>query len=152
MSDATAAKIASEDLIIPNEGWSSFPYQDIGGVWTIGYGFTRLPDGSPVTANTPPISKQTALTWLEHYLKNEIITIHQDVSVPLNANEEAAIMDFIYNLGEGNFQASTLLKLLNKGQYEQAAAQFPLWDHVNGQVIAGLLRRRIQEEKLFLTP
>jgi len=45
---------------------------------------------------------------------------------------------------------STLLRDLNAGDFAGAAAQFELWDHASGQVVAGLLRRRLAEEKLFV--
>ncbi len=148
----TPQEIAAEDMIEPYEGWSSFPYKDITGKWTIGYGFTHLPDGTPVDANTPPISKQTALKWLELNLRSIVNTINANVHVPLTTDEDAALIDFIYNLGEGNFEASTLLRLLNEGKYKEAADQFPRWDHANGVVIQGLLRRRLSEQQEFEKP
>lgn len=152
MTDQKAMDIATQDLIEPYEGWSSFPYQDSTGVWSIGYGFTHTPDGSPITKDTPPISKQTAQKWLDTFLRSEVLDIDSDVDEPLTDNQEAALIDFIYNVGEGNFEHSTLLKLINQKKYESAAAQFERWDHAGGKELAGLLRRRLAERKIFDSP
>jgi lysozyme len=61
-------------------------------------------------------------------------------------------VDFVFNLGAGNFQSSTLLKLLNSGDYQGASGQFPLWNHAGGVVVAGLTARRLAEQTLFNTP
>ncbi|MCF3948709.1 lysozyme [Acidiphilium iwatense] len=74
------------------------------------------------------------------------------VTVPLNPNQQAALIDFVYNLGAGNFRASTLLRLLNAGDFARAVRQFTLWDHADGRVLPGLLRRREAEAALFAAP
>jgi lysozyme len=61
-------------------------------------------------------------------------------------------VSFVYNLGEGALAASTLLKLLNAGDYVGASEQFIRWDHVGGIENAGLLNRRKSERSLFLKP
>ena len=62
-----------------------------------------------------------------------------------------ALVDFAFNCGCGAFAGSTLLKLLNAGDYPGAAAQFDVWDHASGKVVAGLLRRREAETQEFAT-
>ncbi|MDE1905112.1 MAG: lysozyme [Rhodospirillales bacterium] len=136
------------------EGWEGFescPYQDSGGTWTIGCGSTRDINNNPVTQDTPCISKQEATDLLARDLKSSFDVIAQDVSVPLTDNEKEALADFIYNVGQGNFASSTLLRLLNEGNYTEAAQQFLRWKYVHGQVIAGLLNRRVAEMKMFET-
>ena len=71
--------------------------------------------------------------------------------MPLTIDEKIALLDFIYNLGAGKFRSSTLLKKLNAGDYNGAAAEFDNWDHAGGKVLAGLLKRREAETKLFKT-
>lgn len=56
---------------------------------------------------------------------------------------------FIFNLGSGAFRNSTLIKLLNKGDYEGAAKQFARWNKAGGVVLPGLVRRRDAEKRLF---
>ena len=53
------------------------------------------------------------------------------------------------NAGQGNFANSTMLRLLNSGDYDGAAAQFDRWSYAGGQQIAGLLRRRPAETAEF---
>lgn len=76
-------------------------------------------------------------------------TLHALVKVPLTQLEWDALSDFVYNVGPGNFAHSTLLQKLNRGDYEGAAQQFPAWDKSAGQVMAGLLRRRLEEQAMF---
>ena len=75
--------------------------------------------------------------------------IQRDCKVPLTIDEKIALLDFIYNLGGGNFRSSTLLRKLNAGDYAGAAAEFDNWDHAGGKVLAGLLKRRQAETDLF---
>ena len=55
----------------------------------------------------------------------------------------------MFNLGATNFESSTLLKLLNEGDYAGAAYQFVRWDHCNGEENVGLLARRQAETAEF---
>ena len=134
------------------EGFSSTPYKDPVGIWTIGYGsiwdWSQGPD-IRVTSHTTPIDEARAKIWLGYELAKGAFVIKNAVKVPLTDDEDAALLDFIYNLGQGNFLSSTLLKLLNAGDYEKAAQQLLLWDHAGGKVLAGLLRRRQAEMSLF---
>ena len=143
------ARNEAANLATQFEGFRNFPYRDPVGVWTIGYGSTRDGSGNPITANTPCIAHATALAWLQRDMAAAFDAIARDITVPLTDGEEAALADFIYNLGEGNFASSTLLRLLNARDYAGAAAQFDRWDYAGGQVLAGLLRRRQAETALF---
>jgi hypothetical protein len=71
------------------------------------------------------------------------------VKVDLNPNERAALISLVYNIGEANFKASTLLKLLNEGNRSGAAEQFARWNKSGGQVLDGLTKRRQIEAELF---
>jgi lysozyme len=120
MNDAPT--IAATGLVAPFKGFSATPYRDPVGVWSIGFGSTRGFDNQPVTANTPPITRAQARTLVARDLGAACSTVREDVKVPLNADQEAALADFVYNLGAGNFAGSTLLRLLNAGDYAGAAA------------------------------
>jgi lysozyme len=132
------------------EGFRSEPYQDSGGVWTIGFGSTRDGDSQPVTASTPPVTMDEARALAKRDLTWAAREVTNDVTVQLTDNQVAALEDFIYNLGAGNFRSSTLLRKLNAGDFDGAAAEFDKWDRAAGQVLAGLLRRRQAETDLFL--
>ena len=131
------------------EGFRSEPYQDSGGVWTIGFGSTRDGDSRPVTASTPPVTMDEARALAKRDLTWAAREVTNDVTVQLTDNQVAAIEDLIYNIGSGNFRSSTLLRKLNAGDFDGAAAEFDKWDHAAGQVLAGLLRRRQAETDLF---
>lgn len=141
---------AAVDLVVPFEGFSAVPYRDCVGVWTIGYGSTRTASGDPVRCDTPSISDATARLWVRHDLQEAAMAVARDVKVPLTDNQSAALDDFVYNLGAGSLGCSTLLRLLNAGDYAGAAAEFDKWDHAGGKELAGLLRRRQAETDLFL--
>lgn len=154
MSDQDAAALtAAESLVEQFEGFSATPYPDPGTgaePWTIGYGSTRDVDGNPVTPNTPAITREEAQRLALRDMRGALDAVKCAISVPLTSDEEGALIDFAYNLGAGNLRASTLLRLLNAGDYAGAADQFELWDHAGGRVMAGLLRRRLAERALFL--
>ncbi|WP_043611600.1 lysozyme [Chromobacterium violaceum] len=138
---------AGISLIKQFEGVRLAAYQDMVGVWTIGYGHT----GPDVKAGMT-ITQQQADQLLAADLEKFETGIRKAVIVPLNANQFSALVSFSYNLGLGNLRSSTLLRLLNKGDYNGAAAQFPRWNRAGGQAVPGLTRRRKAEQALFLTP
>jgi len=136
-------------LTVQFEGCVLHPYQDSVGVWTIGYGSTRGFDGKPITAATPCLTEPLARSLLARDLGAAIREVQADVKVDLSMNQWAALGDFIYNVGAGNFRASTLLKKLNAKDWTGAAAEIDKWDHAGGRELAGLLRRREAEKALF---
>ncbi|MFB0823846.1 lysozyme [Chromobacterium violaceum] len=138
---------AGISLIKQFEGVRLAAYQDMVGVWTIGYGHT----GPDVKAGMT-ITQQQADQLLAADLEKFETGVRKAVIVPLNANQFSALVSFSYNLGLGNLRSSTLLRLLNKGDYNGAAAQFPRWNRAGGQAVPGLTRRRKAEQALFLTP
>src|ERR1035441_9795663 len=71
------------------------------------------------------------------------------VKVPLRQGQFDALVDFCFNLGAGRLTASTLLKCLNAGRYDEAAEQLLLWDHTGGQECAALKVRREAEAELW---
>lgn len=135
------------------EGFSATPYPDPGSggePWTIGFGSTRLADGSAVGPHTPPISRAEAQALLQRDLRSALEQITSLVGVPLTPDELAALDDFVYNEGVGNFARSTLLRMLNAGDYLGAADQLGRWVYGSGHLLPGLVRRRAAERTLFL--
>lgn len=123
-------------------------YQDNGGVWTLGWGTTILPDGTRVCAGMT-CTQAEADTWLMHGIHNAEQIVNLAVNQQLTQPEFDALVDFVYNCGGSNFYHSTMLRLLNAGDFAGAAAEFEKWDHVGATVCAGLLKRRLAEEKEF---
>lgn len=138
-------------LIKSFEGFSSRPYLCPAGVWTIGYGSTRLADGSPVTKSTPIVSEEDATKLLEGTLEAYERAVDAAVDVSINQNQFDALVSLCYNIGTGNLSKSTLIRVLNLGNSIKAADEFLRWNKVKGKPIKGLTIRREEERKLFLT-
>jgi len=138
-------------LVASFEGFRARPYQDLGGVWTIGYGSTYLLSGKPVTASTPALSEATAAALLRNVLVSFWDTVERLVKVPLTDRQGAAVLSLVYNIGETAFSRSTLLKKLNAGDLKGAADEFPKWNLIKGKVSRGLSQRRAKERNLFLS-
>lgn len=125
------------------EGLRLKAYQDEGGVPTIGYGHTAgVKEGDTCT-------QEQADAWLEDDLNWAAVVVKNFVKVRLTDDQRAALIDFVFNVGAGNFMHSTLLKKLNAGDYQGAAAEFSHWNKVNGKVSKGLTARRLAEQKMF---
>ena len=133
------------ELIKSHEGLRLNAYKCPAGVWTIGYGHTSgvAPGMKIIEANAENLLKEDLLRFE--------IAVNRLVEVPLNQHQFDALVSFCFNVGIGAFENSTLLILLNKGRYEEAAYQFPRWVHGGGQKLPGLIRRRKEERGLFLS-
>jgi len=140
-------EIATEE-IKRHEGCKLDAYPDPGtggAPWTIGYGAT----GTEIVEGT---------TWTQEKADNDLAArlntlgerIDSVVHVEINDNQKAALCSFVYNVGMGNLKSSTLLRLLNEGDYAGAAEQFNQWTKAAGHVLQGLVTRREEESKLFL--
>lgn len=128
------------------EGLHLTPYLCPANVWTIGYGHTRT-----VRANMHITSAQ-ADQLLEDDLRIAERAVARLVRVPLTGNQFSALVSFVFNVGTTNFERSTLLKLLNRGWYEQVPAQLARWNRASGEILGGLARRRAAEAKLWNAP
>lgn len=145
-----AIEIAAS-LCRPFEGLRLAPYICPAGYWTIGYGTVFKPDGTRVTQDHPPITKETAEAWLVHELETNYLPGVLRASPSLIAFPRAlgALTDFAYNLGVGRYRGSTLRKRVDAQDWEGAKEQLALWVRGGGKVLPGLVRRR-QAESLFL--
>ncbi len=154
MSANTSAEQMALDLIKQFEGFRADPYPDPATgdkPWTIGYGSTHDLQGNEITPDTPSITETEACQLAMLDMLTIFNAVAAAITVPLTQHEQAAIEDFIYNVGGGNFKDSTLLRLINQKELALAAKQFECWDHADGKVMAGLLRRRLAEEQVFAT-
>lgn len=141
---------ATMELIESFEGFVGHWYKDPVGIWTVAYGHTDAA-GEPKYARTKDkkFTKTEGRTILERDLAQYAAVVKKSVHVPLNDNQYGALVSFTFNLGPSNFLKSTLLKKLNNGDYEGAAAEFARWNRAGGQVLKGLTRRRAAEAALF---
>jgi lysozyme len=96
------------------------------------------------------ISEPEAEKLLQADLAEAVACVNHAVKAVISQSEFDAMVDFCFNAGRGNFVQSTLLRKVNSGDFKGAAAQFALWVHAGGEVVAGLLRRRNAEAALFV--
>lgn len=130
-------------LIKEYEGYSANAYLDTGNVPTIAHGHTR---GVKMGDTCTP---EQAEVWLEADLESAEKDVQRLVKVPLTDNQYAALVSFTFNLGGSQLGRSTLLKLLNAGNYAGAGEQFKFWVFDNGKKLKGLVRRREAEAALW---
>jgi lysozyme len=135
------------EIIKKYEGFRSKAYLCPAGTPTIGFGSTVI-DNTPVKLGDV-ITAEQAEKALETNVSYIQARISQLVKVPLTGNQLAALTSFAYNVGLGAFTDSTLLRLLNKKRYNEAAFQFLRWVYANGKVLPGLVSRRKAEKDLF---
>ncbi len=130
-------------LIKKFEGCELDAYQDSVGVWTIGYGHTKgVNEGDKINQDEAEYLLQEEMPEYEGYI-NELVT------APLKQCQFDALVAWVYNLGPTNLRESTLLKLLNAGDYHSVPNQIKRWNKAGGQVLNGLVRRREAEAIMF---
>lgn len=137
-----------EALLHHFEGFRSEAYLCPANVWTIGYGNTRYEDGTPVRKGDR-VTRERGAELFRNILKGFERAVLAAVTVPLTQGQFDALVSFAYNVGSGALRSSTLLRVLNAGDYEAAADQFLRWNRAGGRVLAGLTRRREAERRLF---
>ena len=132
---------ACVDLVKSFEGCELEAYRDLGGVWTIGYGHTAgVYEGMA-------IDDDRAGELLRQDLAATAIYVNGALHVPVSQPQFDALVSFAFNVK--GWRGSTLLKLVNAGEFALAAKEFPKWDHVGKTEVAGLERRRLAEQELF---
>jgi lysozyme len=124
------------------EGVRYKAYLDTGGVWTIGVGHTGPDVYEGLTADENQVNQ-----WLTDDLLEAEEGVERWVTVPLTQGQFDALVSFVFNLGEGQFRKSTLLRKLNAGDYDGARDQLHRWIYDNGRKLPGLVKRRIGESR-----
>jgi lysozyme len=123
-------------------------YRDIGGKLTAGFGHLVRPG-----EDFSHLDKAGALTLLAKDLQGAMASVAKLVKTHLTGNQASALDDFVFNVGEAKFAKSTLLRMLNSGDFAGAADQFQRWNQalVNGHYVVnqGLSDRRAAEAQLF---
>ena len=133
-------------LITEFEGFRSAAYQDVVGVWTIGYGFTK--GVQPGDTMTKAQAKARLAVELGEYEEGVLSACTN----PPNQNEFDALVCFAFNVGVGGMSKSSVIKAHNRGDHQAAARAFSLWVKAGGKEWPGLVRRRAAEAALYLTP
>jgi len=145
------------DLIAEFEGFRGQPYKCPAGVWTTGYGTTYYPDGTLVTPQDRPVSKERARELLNYHIDNAVVPVLEK-TIPtwglMSGNQKVAIIDFAYNLGPyfyGSPGFATITKALSKKEnWDQVPSALMLYINPGSSFEAGLRRRRQAEGKLWI--
>jgi len=136
---------AGLELLKKSEGFRDRVYSDVAGFRTIGYGH-RL---APAESYPDGITLAQAETILTADIGIAEASVSRLVHVPLSQGQFDALVDFVFNLGAGRLAASTLLRYLNAGKYDDAAWQLLAWDHAGTRELAALKLRREAEFRLW---
>lgn len=128
------------------EGERLTAYQDVAGIWTIGYGHTTAA-GAPSVKFGMRITDAEA----EEILKRDLAKFEERVSrlvkVPITDNQFAVLVSFDFNTGA--LHKSTLLKKLNNRDYEAVPVELMKWVNAGGKKVPGLVNRRAAEAGLW---
>lgn len=130
------------------EGFRGKRYLCPAGKWAIGYGHVIV-DSERATLWNVELTEDQATKLLMKDLVRFEDAVSAMVAVPLTQGQFDALVSFAYNLGEAKLRSSTLLKLLNAGDYEGARKQINRWVYSNGKKLDGLIRRRARETEMF---
>ena len=142
------------------EGSSAVPYQDVAGLWSIGVG--HLLTRSELLSGKIVLEARRVLRYkddplspgdIEALLRNDLQPVErvlaQRVYRPLLQRRYDALCSFCFNIGTGAFLASTLLKKLNMGLYDEVPSQMSRWVYAGGKVVQGLKNRREAEATMW---
>lgn len=119
-------------------------------LYSIGLGHQIQPDESYLMTAT--LNDDEVLEIFKKDIENIRLSMNQVIKVPVDKNQQLALLSLRYNIGENAFNNSTLLKLLNSGNYDGAASRFAEWRLSEGLINKGLVARRERERQLFNKP
>jgi len=137
-----------------SEGLELEAYKRKGDVWTIGYGSTYYEDNSRVKQGDV-ITKERAESLLKLKIEKEYLPqLNKLVKVPLNDNQQSALLSLLYNIGYGNLIKSNTLKLINLNAIKKSIEFAWLNQNirVGSQFEKGLRLRRMREVELYFKP
>lgn len=122
------------------EGTEFVPYRDIGGVWTVCAGIT-----GPAVIAGKVYTRSECRDLLNGGLQQHAYGLAQCLRVVPPPQMLSALVSWTYNVGVGAACRSTLVRLVNQGQFEAACRELLRWDKVQGKPVRGLSRRRAAE-------
>lgn len=146
---------AGIDLIKKFEGCKLRPYKCPAGLWTVGVG-TLIGNGKTLP---PEWDRTFTMEEVDALLRKELEHIERRVGLyityKLTENQFSSLCSFVYNLGLGTLQRSTLRQKLNRGDKEGAVKELLKYNKARNpktgvrQVLRGLDIRRKAEAELF---
>lgn len=138
-------------LIQQFEGLKLKSYQDIVGIWTIGYGNIKYLNGLNVKKGDE-ITKEQADLMFKETANKFAYKVASLIDVCLTQNQFNALVSLSYNIGLGAFEKSTILKKVNASPNNPSIKdEFLKWKMAGGKVIQGLLNRRIKESEVYFS-
>ena len=140
------------DLTKESEGFVSHLYNDAADYCTIAYGhLIKLAscDGTEPEEFQRGVSEPRGAALLSDDMGRAERSVMTVVDVDLTDGQYAALCDFVYNVGGGNFKRSTLLKVVNAGEFDRVPFQLRRWVKAGGRELPGLKTRREREIELF---
>lgn len=135
------------DALASLEGFKGLAYQDVAGVWTIGFGETEGVKPGDM------IGYDDAWEKLEKRCDDIASFLSQEIHVPLEQHQFDALVSFVYNIGKNAFRGSQVHQMINLKCYDQIPALMSRWRYVTVRgekvVSEGLMNRRRKEEALW---
>ena len=150
-------------MICHHEGVRTKPYRCPALLWTVGVGHVIDPTHATVKyeerKNLPiPEGWDRVLSMgeVDAILAKDLGRFERGVLrlCPAAAGRQGvfdALVSFAFNVGLGNLQRSSLRMKTNRGEFDEAAAEFMKWTKAGGRVLPGLVKRRLDEQRLYLS-
>lgn len=135
---------AGRKFLTAEEGRKLKAYRCSAGVLTIGVGHTSAAGAPKVTAGMTITAAEADAIFARDLVKYEN-TVVKSVKVAVTQNQFDALVSLCFNIGQGAFSKSTLVRKLNAGDTQGAANEFLKWSKQ-----PELLPRRKREKALFL--
>jgi len=142
------------------EGSYKQVYLDSGGEPTIGIGHLltlserrsgKIVIGKSIIEYRHGLTAEQILILCRQDIRTVVKVVNRGVKITLTQNQFNALVSFTFNVGDDGFLNSTLLRLLNQGQYDNVPTQLRRWKYDNGKVVQGLINRREKEIRLWLS-
>jgi len=142
----------------PIRGGKFFVYKDVAGYPTIGHGHLLTRDelssgkiniGNSIIRYYNGLTKNEVLGLLDQDSDIAENAVNKYTKVSLTQNQFNALVSFTFNVGTHAFRKSTLLKVLNRGLYNEIPKQLLRWVRAGGRKVRGLINRRNGEIKLW---
>ena len=137
---------AGFELLKVLEGFRAKPYVCAGGKVTIGYGHVVKPDE---LGKLVEVTQEQATALLEQEVQTFEEVVEDKVQHELKQREFDALVLFTYNVGAAALGTSTLLKVLNDGEWDKVPTEIRRWVYAGGRKNKGLANRREAEISLF---
>ena len=119
-------------------------------LYSIGFGHQIQPNEKELLTQT--ITEEKALQLFQKDIESMRKQLNSIIKVPINKNQQLALLSLRYNIGPDAFANSSVLRLLNEGNYSGSALRFADWRISEGIINRGLVARRERERALFSKP